>query len=377
VVYNGFEDSVNVSVKPDLEPMELMWSNYTRATLDPGSSTRFTWIIRVPRSLGFGNYTLGFNITYTLNSTVYSMYKETQVQVIPRNISLLVADLMRNSTGYYLVISNPLMDPGQYIVENVTVTITAYNMSVVPREAFVKRLYANSSYIIPLAIDFTDSDIGALLVNITANDDVHGLVYFNYTFIVFNATAHLDLLVINDCGEPLPGAIVRIGNGTYNTDSSGLVSLVLPVGIYNYTVEYLGHTVSGTIAVYTGYNMHIIVVDVSPPVIVSIEQRGYGLIIRAYDPHINASGIALIKVIQGNRVWDYRLFPRRNVTAIIYPPIEAGDIVVEVVDAKGNTVNSTYTYRTPPRGNPFYEAVIVLLVSAIILIAILLVTRTY
>lgn len=123
--------------------------------------------------------------------------------------------------------------------------------------------------------------------------------------------------------------------------------------------------------------MHTIVVDVSPPVIVSMEQIGYGLIIRAYDPHINASGIALIKVIQGDKVWDYRLFPRRNVTAIIYPSIETGDIIVEVVDAQGNTISLTYTYRAPSRNNPLYEAIIVLLISVIILVAILLITKTY
>ncbi len=372
VVYNGFEDSVNVSVKPDLEPMELMWSNYTRATLDPGSSTRFTWIIRVPRSLGFGNYTLGFNITYTLNSTVYSMYREVWIEVIPRNISLITADLYRNATGYYLVVSNPLIDPGQYIIENVSITIGTFNVTVEPRGVLISRLYANGSYTIPLAITFNGSDMGALLVNITTCDDVHGLVHFNYTFIVFNATAYLDLRVIDDYGRPLANALVTIGNETHYTNRDGLISLVLPIGIYNYSVVYHGRVVSGKLVLYTGHNRYTIVVDLSPPIIASIRQRGYGIIVTAYDPGSNCSGIQRIVFIQDGRAWSFTIRPTRNMTILLYPSLDTGEVIVRVLDSQGNAANATFYYSKPGRPNYLQELILVSSIVFILVIVVLL-----
>lgn len=372
VIHNGLEESVNVSVEIGFEPFRIVWTNYSLAELESGSNIIYTWILGVPRNISYGNYTLGLNITYTFNSTIYSMYREAWVEIIPRNVSLLVADLTHNTTGYYLVVRNPTTDPGQYVVENLTVTITAYNVSVVPHKVFVKKLYANNSYMIPLTISFNESDIGGLTVNITTHDDVHGLVYFNYTFIVVNATARLDLYVINDYGEPLPRAIVKIANGTYHTDSNGHVSLVLPVGIYNYTVEYQGHKVLGRMALYTGYNRYTIVVDLTPPIIVSIKQRGYGIVVTAYDPGVNASGInTIILFISGNRGWSYKFYPARNISIKLYPPLETGYATLMIIDSQGNSVNSTFYYTKPNQPNTVLEVLIVFSIVLIVIVAVL------
>lgn len=371
VIHNGLREFVNVSVETCFEPFRIVWTNYSLAELESGSNIIYTWILRVPRNISYGNYTLGLNITYTVNSTTYNMYREVWIEVIPRNVSLLVADLTRNTTGYYLVIKNPITDPGQYIVENITVTLTAYNMSIAPREAFIKKLHVNRSYTIPLTISFIESDIGALTVNITTHDDVHGLVYFNYTFIVVNATAQLDLYVINDYGEPLPGAIVRIAKKIYSTDSNGHVSLVLPVGIYNYTVEYQGHKALGRITLYTGYNRYTIVVDLTPPIIVSIKQRGYGIVVTAYDPGVNASGINTILFISGNGRWSYKFYPARNISIKLYPPLETGYATLMIIDSQGNSVNNTFYYTEPNQPNTVLEVLIVFSIVLIVIAAVL------
>ncbi len=253
-IHNGCEEPVNISIEPGTGPLQLVWSNYTPVTLNPGADTWFTWIIHVPEDISFGNYTLGFNITYTINSSTYSIYRWAWINVIPRNISLITADLYRDGTGYILVIINPLMDPGQYIIENISVTIEPFNISVEPREAFIDELYANSSYRIPLAINFNESDIGVLAVNIKTYDDVNGPVYFDYTFIVVNASAYLHLCLVDDYGRTLPEALVVIDNETYSTGPDGCLNLVLPIGFHNYTIMYQGHRVSGKLMLHTGYN---------------------------------------------------------------------------------------------------------------------------
>ncbi len=349
VIHSGLEESVNVSVETGFEPFRIMWTNYSLAELESGSNIIYTWILGVPRNISYGNYTLGLNITYTINSTIYSIYREVWVEIIPRNISLLVADLTHNITGYYLVVRNPTTDPGQYVVENLTVTITAYNVSVVPHKVFIKKLYANNSYMIPLTISFNESDIGALTVNITTHDDVHGLVYFNYTFIVVNATAWLDLYVINDYDKPLPGVTARIANGTYHTNSNGHVSLVLPVGIYNYSIVYNRHMVSGKLMLHTGYNKYTIVVDLTPSVIVAVKQRRYGVMVIAYDPGINCSGVQSIMFNQYDKTWGFIIQSTRNVTILLYPSLDTGEVIVSVFDSQDNAANVTFYYSKPSR----------------------------
>ncbi|NPA98529.1 MAG: carboxypeptidase regulatory-like domain-containing protein [Crenarchaeota archaeon] len=377
MIRNSFRDPVNICIEPSFWPLRILDTNYTETVLAPGAQVVFQWVLRAPRSIGFGNYTLGFNITYTINSTAHSMYRKAWVIVIPRNVTLLVADLQRNATKYYLVIRNPLRDPGQYIVDNITVSITAYNVSVTPKNVFVKTLYANSSYMIPLTISFNESDIGALMVNITTHDDVHGLVYFNYTFFLVNATAYLNLRVINDYGEPLPGAAVRIAGETYSADSDGCVSLVLPVGIYNYTVKYHGHKVSRKIALYTGLNQYTIVVDLTPPTIVVVKQEGYGILVKAYDPGSNCSGVSSIIFVQGGKAWKYVFHAQRNVSLVFYPPLKSGSITVLVIDAQGNKNSTAIQYIEPVKTGILTEIIIVFSIVFIALSALLLLTSNY
>ncbi len=376
-IYNGLDEPVNISVETFLDPMILLWSNYTVESLDPGARVRFMWLVKVPEDIGFGNYTLGFNITYVHGSEINNVYEEAWVDVIPRNITLLTADLYHNATGYYLVVSNPLTDPGQYIVENVSITIEPFNISVVPREAVINELYATSSYTIPLSISFNESDIGALTVNMTTHDDVHGLVYFNYTFIVVNATAYLDLRVVNDYGEPLSGAVVNIANGAYPTDSNGHISLVLPVGIYNYTVEYQGHKALGKIVLYTGYNQYTIIVDLTPPIILSARQEGYGIMVKAYDPGSNCSGVSSIIFVQGEKVWKYMFSAQRNISLMLYPSLKSGSATIIVFDAQGNKNSTTIQYIEPVKTDIILEVIIVFSIVFIALIALLLLTSNH
>ena len=81
------------------------------------------------------------------------------------------------------------MDLGQHVIENVSTVMESFNVSMKPWRVFINKLYANCSRIVPLIIDFNKSDIGALLVDVTTYDGVHGLVYFDYTFIVVDAAA--------------------------------------------------------------------------------------------------------------------------------------------------------------------------------------------
>ncbi len=377
IISNGYGEYLNISIKAWFKPFETMWTNYSRVELEPGGNITYTWILRVPRDISYGNYTLGLNITYTVDSTTYSMYREAWLQVIPRNVSLLVADLKRNATGYYLVVSNPTMDPGQYIVENITVTLTAYNVNAIPHKIFVEKLYANSSYTIPLTISFKESDMGALTVNITTRDDVHGLVYFNYTFIVVNATAQLDLYVINDYGEPLPGAVVTIANRTYTIGPNGSLSLVMPVGIYDYSIEYRGHVIAGELALYTGFNKYTAVIDLTSPIITAVKQRGFGILVSAYDPGANCSGISSIIFVQGADNWTYTFNPQKNLTMILYPPLKTGSVRVIVIDSQNNRVNTTFEYVAPRRTPPYMEAVLITSIAMIVLTSLIMLSRNY
>ena len=376
-IYNGLDEPVNISVEPFLDPMILLWSNYTVESLDPGARVRFMLLVKVPEDIGFGNYTLGFNITYVHGSEINNMYEEAWVDVIPRNITLLTADLYHNATGYYLVVSNPLTDPGQYIVENVSITIEPFSISVAPREAFIDELHASSSYTIPLAISFKESDIGALTVNTTTHDDVHGLVYFNYTFIVVNATAQLDLYVINDYGKPLSGAVVTIANRTYTTGPNGLLSLVMPVGIYSYSIEYRGHVIAGELFLHTGFNKYTAVIDLTSPIITAVKQRGYGILISAYDPGANCSGVSSIIFVQGADNWTYTFNPQKNLIMILYPLLKTGSVRVIVIDSQNNRVNTTFEYVAPRRTSPYMEAVLITSIAMIVLTSLIMLSRNY
>lgn len=372
LIRNELGETVNVSVETVFEPFTIVWSNFSSIELDPGTSIAYSWVLQTPRNISYGNYTLGLNITYTANSTVYSMYWETWIEIIPRNVSLLTADLYRNATRYYLVVSNPLTDPGQYIVENVSITIEPFNVSVAPREVFIDELRANGSCTVSLSINFNESDIGALLVNISTRDDVHGLVFFNYTFIVVNATAYLDLYVIDDYGRPLDNATVTIDGEMYFTDENGSVSLVLPIGICNYTVIYNEHRVSGELFLHTGHNMYTVVVDLTSPVIVSVKQKGYGVMVEAYDPGINCSGVQRIVFIQGDRVWNFTIRPTRNMTILLYPSLYTGKVIVKVLDSQDNAVNVTFYYSKPGRPNYLQELMLVASIVLILVIVVLL-----
>lgn len=372
-IRNGLDRSVNITVEPSLKPLELVWSNYTSIVLGPGSSTSYTWILHVPQSIVFGRYVLGFNISYIYNSTVHSIYRQAYVDIIPRNITLLTADLTRNASGYYLVVSNPLSDPGQYIVENASINIVGLNITVEPRSILIEKLVASTSYTIPLRIMFNKgSDLGAVSVNITAPDDIHGIAWFNYTFIVVNATAHLHLCIIDDHGNPLPGASVEIDNETYTADVSGCLDLALPIGIHNYTMEYNGHNVSGKIFLYTGYNNHTIVVDLTPPEIILAKQKGYGIQIEAYDPGLNASGIREIAFIQDRHRWTYLVGPAKNVSITLYPPLSTGQVALQIIDSQGNIAEKTIYYEKPKTHNPLMEVIIVFSIVFIILLVLLI-----
>ena len=88
---------------------------------------------------------------------------------------------------------------------------------------------------------------------------------------VYDAT--ITVLDIN--GNPIPGASVTINGNTITTDANGQVTVLLPDGDYNYTIEAYGYeTASGTLTVTNG-EVEISVTLISIPVDGLVVPQGF------------------------------------------------------------------------------------------------------
>ncbi len=107
---------------------------------------------------------------------------------------------------------------------------------------------------------------------------------------------------------------------------------------------------SGKLILYTGYNNYTLTIDLNPPTIVSVEQKGFGVYIKAFDPGERSTGISSIVFIQDGNEWRYTFYPRRNVSFILYPPLASGETTIVVADMQGNKATIMIQYVKPEIG---------------------------
>ncbi|RLG79172.1 MAG: hypothetical protein DRO40_13115, partial [Thermoprotei archaeon] len=313
------------------------------------------------------------------------------VEVVPRNYTFIPAYITWNESGYYLVVDNPVghvnvgnkiiyIDPqGQYVVENITVTLNAENATLEPSTIFIRRLYYNKTIHVPLTIRFKENDIALANITVRGVDDIHGPFTYTYSQVLVNVTTKLKLIVTNDKGDLIDGARIILklsgANKTYQgVIHNGVVEFHVFPGIYKYWITWSSETFTGRLVVGSGVYTYYVVLDVTSPIIEVIEQKGFGVRVKASDPNVNATGITTIIFSQNGRNYTYTIYPQKSIDVIFYPPLEQGSYTIYVIDKHNNSALLTSTYTSPKVETGTWEILLVFTIAVLVLAALVLVT---
>jgi len=405
-IHNILEETVyNVTVS-ETSPFSIVYSSYNGIfNLEPDESKTLNYIFLVPGPLGpnskapLGPCSIVFNISYATiefvgNETIieyHSMTKEVIVEVVPRNYTFIPAYITWNESGYYLVVSNPIgrvnvdnrtiyIDlQDQYVVENITVTLNAEDVTLEPSTIFIRRLYYNKTIHVPLTIRFKENDIALANITVRGVDDIHGPFTYTFTQVLVNVTTKLKLIVTNDKGDLIDEAqIILKLSGTNKTYQgvihNGVAEFHVFPGIYKYWITWDSKTFTGRLIVGSGVYTYYIVLDATSPIIEVIEQKGFGVRIKASDPNVNATGITTITFSQNDRNYTYTLYPQKSIDVIFYPPLEQGTYTIYVIDGHNNSALLTSTYILPKVETGAWEILLVSTIAVLVLASLALVT---
>ncbi len=92
----------------------------------------------------------------------------------------------------------------------------------------------------------------------------------------------------------------------------------------------------------------------------------------AYDPGINCSGVQSITFNQYDKTWDFIVQSTRNVTILLYPSLDTGEVNVSILDSQGNAANVTFYYSKLSKPDYLHELFIVFSIVFILFSAVML-----
>ncbi len=314
---------------------------------------------------------------YVKTKVYYAQELIVPVSVVPRNISYILTSATvedkwlrvqvglppwpRWTIGNYTLLNVSI---GQYLAENITVRIQVENLTVngskllfyhtepsISLKHEFHPLYNNESITLTGEVVWDLLAIhGAIMVEVEAEDDVHGKQVFTSKIPLYCNCSWLVLRVVDDYGEPLQGVEVLVNNARFLTGPSG-------------TIYYLnrppGRCLNATLG-YGKYRLHV--EDLCP---VTILERT--VIIDTHSPEItykwnpwnrfltvsvsDRTRIRTVTIAYGSRVVNYTPMTGNYTIGIWIPKDYNGTVTVTAEDIYNNTntivvkVGSTEEFR--------------------------------
>ncbi len=259
---NGDRPIYNVTVA-DIVGARLLRCD-TIDKLDPYREATLKASIEIPSNASLEPNNIVLVISYTLANTTHYINTSFTIVTVPRNITRV--GLWLDPENNSVCIRNParLGDVGQLVIYNATLRI--YNITetlenILIRTFSIPKLSANQTMC--FSIPWNLSRWPFVNVTITVCDDVHGCRVVNSTWIppIFPKVCSIVVRVTDDWGNPIEGAIVRLGNATAVTDENG-VAVLESTAIGDATVLYQDKKVTIYIL---GCGNYTAVIDTHPP----------------------------------------------------------------------------------------------------------------